>query len=284
MMLPFNRREVVRGLSSSLAISSAPRPLLAARQRRLALTIGNNLYNPPHGRLFNCANDAIQVAKRFATIGFSKVLSYKDVNEHHFRLIVEQFARTIQEYKPDVVAFYYSGHGGQDSQGSVFFATDTGLTIPSFGKEFLKLNYLVESVIDANRQNGCVALIFLDACRSSGTSLQVGRNGKKGPPFEIDSSPQQPRQESLSTRGWHRIAIKTDFMVCYATAPNSTATDQGFGSSPYAAALEKYLGLPGMSMAESVSRIHRHVLTVTKGEQITLADTGLSESLFLVPR
>ena len=78
------------------------------RHRKMALVIGNNKYVPDP--LYNCVNDANDMADALTSIGFDVTkgvdLSYEEMESH-----IKDFIAKLQP--ADIVLFHYSGHGTQ---------------------------------------------------------------------------------------------------------------------------------------------------------------------------
>ncbi len=220
-----------------------------ASERRVALLIGNAKYSS--GPLSNPPNDVRQMEAALKKVGFS-VQTLIDANQNQMRRALRDFGDQAQG--ADVALMYYSGHGTQ--------AGGENYLIPihaSIGKES---DYEIEAV-GANglmRQlNGArpkAAIVVLDACRDN--------------PYSVATK--------STSKGLGRMDAPTGSMIAFATAPNTTAGDEGY----YARELARQLSTPGVELYDAFRNTTAEVQRLTKGKQVPrVSEVSITAKIYL---
>src|SRR5262249_42203278 len=102
-----------------------PTALHAQAERRIALLIGNRVYDPSVGVLKNPHNDIAIVGEALAKQGFELLPSIKDARRSTILSGVRDLVRRLNSAGAGAIGFlYYSGHGAADKD------TNTNYLIP----------------------------------------------------------------------------------------------------------------------------------------------------------
>lgn len=127
---------------------------------RKALIIGNKSYAPPQTILGNTLNDAREMSKSLAKMGFQVTTLY-EVNHATMEFQINQFVNSLQA--GDISLIYYSGHGNQFNGVNYLFPIDNAQ---------YQINKYLSQV---NSKKVLASIVILDACRGDGK--RVERNG-----------------------------------------------------------------------------------------------------------
>ena len=230
-----------------------------AQEKRFALLIGNQAYDPSVGLLKNPHNDITLVSAALSKQGFVILPLVKDAKRSATLGAVRELVRLLNSAGAGAVGFvYYSGHGAAEKDTNTNYlipvdAKDPGSTL--FWDESLRLDDVLK-LLDGAR--GAVKFVVFDACRNE---LQL------------------PSRDT--SKGLVPVAEQQGFFVAYASAPGRTATDRGEGSGPYAAALAKELGRQGLDHLNLFQNVKETVIASTGGTQHPWESNGLTRRVYL---
>ena len=237
-------RDLVYGLclTAGLLFSTA-----AAADRRVALVIGNSAYKNA-STLANTINDSTAIANLFKSVGFEVVISRNDLGVVDFKRAVREFLLTAET--ADIAVVYYAGHGIEIGGNNYLVPVDARL-----GRDYDVDDEAVslERIIWALQPVKRLRLILLDACRDN--------------PF-----PSKIRSAGITratvSGGLAKIEdVSADTLVAFAAKAGSTSYDGDGVNSPYATALLKHLGEPGLDIRIALGRVRDEVLNMTRGRQ-----------------
>src|SRR5215467_13032984 len=214
-------------------------PLVAAAQaeKRIALLIGNQSYNPKVGPLKNPHDDIALVGRALRSLRFD----VREVKDGDYRAIDAAIKRHVAMVRREgagaLSMIYYAGHGAADPDTKINYlipvdvanADDENLWINS-----LNLNKIVESLRE--QAPSATHYVVFDACRNE---LNLMRKGDK----------------ALADKGFVPLAFTPGVMVAYSTAPGRTATDTGSGGGTYARILAEELLRPGVEAMTMFRRV-----------------------------
>ena len=131
-------------------------------QRRLALVIGNGLYQHA-GRLANPPNDATLVAATLGQLGF-EVKNGSNLTQREMKQRIREFGQTLRA-NGGVGLFYFAGHGVQAKGHNYLVPVDADIqTEADLEDVAVDLNYVLNLMDDA--QNA-LNIVVLDACRNN---------------------------------------------------------------------------------------------------------------------
>lgn len=214
--------------------------------RRIALVIGNSTYKHADW-LPNTINDARAVAAMLKTAGFDSVEEKENLGAIELKRALREFMSSAGD--ADIAIVYFSGHGIEVKGTNYLIPVDARLASDlDTEDEAVSLDRIVLAVQPAQR----LRLIILDACRDNpffhhGARQIVVRSVDKG------LLPAEPSG--------------VDTLIAYAAKAGSVSFDGEGASSPFTAALVKYLAEPGLDIRIAFGRVRDEVLTATSGRQ-----------------
>lgn len=151
---------------SQLTIAQSEKGVVnIAKERKIALVIGNTNYDSSVGRLKNPVNDARDMAEALQRLGFTLVggKAQLDVNKRQMLDLIREFGRQIKQ--GGVSFFYFSGHGVQvEKRNYIIPITDTLVYEDEAETEAVEVDTVAKEMEFAgNRLN----ILVLDACRNN---------------------------------------------------------------------------------------------------------------------
>ena len=255
-------------LTVSPRVNSSPSLLLgewliAQRQKRVALVIGNGAY--PEDPLANPVNDATDVANALKEIGFEVTL-LKNADRRKIDEAVEAFNKQLRQ--GDIGIFYYAGHGVQVGGENYVIPIDAKLAREAdVGYDAIPLGKIINAIEDTDAK---VKIVILDACRDNPFYRRWRSSGR-----------------SLASRGLAGInSSGRGTLIAFSTAPGQIAADSLAGkgrNSPYTAHLLKYLKSP-LEIGQMFRRVREDVLQATNNQQIPWVSEALVGDVFLNPQ
>ena len=217
--------------------------------QRVALVIGNANYTT--GRLTNPPNDVVVMEAALKKLNF-KVQTVLNANQNQMKRAVRDFGTSAQG--AEVAFMYYSGHGTQ-AQGENYLLP-VGASIEKEGDyevEAVSANAVLRQIQGARPK---AAILVLDACRDNPMAA-ITRSG---------------------TKGLSRMDAPTGTMIAFATAPNTTASDNG----DYAKVLAKELQKPGLELIDVFRNTTSEVRRLSAGKQEPrISEMSISDRLYL---
>jgi uncharacterized caspase-like protein len=212
---------------------------------RVALVIGNSAYQRLP-RLAKPPSDAAAMANLLKRAGF-EVRQATSLGFFAFKEAVRAFASDASE--AEIAVIYFSGQGMGFDGVNYLLPIDARLTIEDdAAREGIDLDSVISAVMRAKQ----LGLVILDA--SYARAL-----------VEIGSYPSRTIAGNAGERAAN--ALPENVMVASATKAGATAKDAAGGNSPYAAALLKHLGQPGLDVSLAFARVRDDVLKATGNKQ-----------------
>ncbi|MCP3368488.1 caspase family protein [Bradyrhizobium cajani] len=213
---------------------------------RVALVIGNSAYKNA-APLSNPVNDAAIVEATMRSAGFDVVQTRLDLQAVEMRRTLRDFADQARD--ADVAVVYYAGHGIEIEGTNYLIPVDATLERDTdVYDEAFSLDRVMLAIEPARQ----LRLVILDACRNNPFSEKMKRTvGSRA-----------------ISRGLARIEPATpNTLVAFAAKAGSTASDGGSKNSPYAAALVKYIGTPGLDLRRVFGFVRDDVMKATGNRQ-----------------
>jgi hypothetical protein len=213
---------------------------------RVALVIGNSAYKNA-APLPNPVNDAAIVEATLRSAGFDLVETHLDLQATEMRRVLRDFADQARD--SDVAVVYYAGHGIELEGTNYLIPTDARLERDTdVYDEAFSLDRVLLAIEPARQ----LRLVILDACRNNPFAEKMKRTvGSRA-----------------INRGLARIEPATsNTLVAFAAKAGSTASDGNSKNSPYAAALVKYLGTPGLDLRRVFGFVRDDVMKATGNRQ-----------------
>jgi hypothetical protein len=255
------RKSVLLGL---MVFAAALFASAAQAERRVALVIGNSTYQNA-APLINTTNDANAIAALFRLVGFEVVTSRNELGVLEFKRAVREFLITAET--ADIAVVYYAGHGIEVNGANFLIPVDAKLARDyDVEDEAVALDRIIWALQPVRR----LRLIMLDACRDNPFAARL--------------------QRSVSTRaapkgGLGKLDdVSADTLVAYAAKQGSVSYDGAGANSPFAAALLKHIGEPGLDIRIALGRVRDEVMRTTGGRQEPFIYGSLGGSIIpLVP-
>ncbi|WP_084795018.1 caspase family protein [Bradyrhizobium sp.] len=197
--------------------------------------------------LSNPVNDAAIVEATLKNAGFDVVQTRRDLQAIEMRRTLRDFADQARD--ADVAVIYYAGHGMEIEGTNYLIPVDATLERDTdVYDEAFSLDRVMLAIEPARQ----LRLVILDACRNNPFSEKMKRT--------VGS-------RSIS-RGLARIEPATaNTLVAFAAKAGSTASDGNSKNSPYAAALVKYIGTPGLDLRRVFGFVRDDVMKATGNRQ-----------------
>jgi hypothetical protein len=236
-------------LAQDIAIPQK-RQIIAQRQSRIALVIGNADYD--EDRLANPVNDATDIAAAFEELGFEVIL-LQNQNRQEMEDAIEAFSRKL--HKGSVGVFYYAGHGVQVDKENYLIPIKARLlsetTVPY---EAVPLGRVLNSMkATGNLWN----VVILDACRDTPWYRKWYRS-------------------SGNSRGLTKVPTPAGIFIAYATDEGSVAADgRGQRNSPYTSSLLEKIKKPDLDVRLMFGEVAKLVLQKTDQKQVPSTTNNL---------
>jgi TPR repeat protein len=225
--------------------ASVPTHASIARERRVALVIGNSAYQAVP-RLPNPANDAAHVAEALKADGFASVRVVTDAT--HAGLIAALSAFQRDADNSDWAMIYYAGHGMEISGANYLIPIDAKLRDDrDVQDEAVPMNRALDAVASARK----LKLVVLDACRDNPFLSQMKR---------------VVATRSV-TRGLAAIEPVGATLVVFAAKDGETAEDGDGRNSPFTASLIRRIQEPGVEINRVFRLVTGDVLRATANRQ-----------------
>jgi hypothetical protein len=218
----------------------------ASAERRVALVIGNSNYKSAP-QLHNTISDSTAIGNLFKSVGFEVVISRTDLGVVDFKRAVRDFLVTAET--ADIAVVYYAGHGVEIGGTNYLVPIDAKLGRDyDVEDEAIALDRIIWALEPVRR----LRLILLDACRNNPFPMKIRSAGVR----------------SAMQGGLGKIEdVSADTLVAYAAKAGSVSYDGDGTNSPYATALLKHLGEPGVDIRIALGRVRDDVLGMTGGRQ-----------------
>jgi len=240
LMLGFAPRAAAQGGNCGTA------PL---KGERVALLIGNSAYNEwDWPSLKNAVNDIDYVCDAFAKAGIAPRI-IRNADKTALDAALAQFATEAKGAKSVIV--YYAGHGFEYGGRNWLVPMDAppAARRADVEKRYLSIEALVKRVVP----QGAFTLLFVDACRTA------------EPVVRIEDAEVTKGETGSAPLGLLDIGQGAVF---YSTAKGRPALDYapvGSPVSPFAAAVVKELGIPGLEISDYFKIVSRDVYKRTYG-------------------
>jgi uncharacterized caspase-like protein len=231
----------------------------AAAARRIALLIGNQDYARQVGALSNPVNDVNLIAASLRKIGFEEgdVRTVRNGSRRAILQAVDAHAEALKSAGPDAIGFlYYSGHGAANKRNrrNYLIPIDVKRLDRSAWYDAIPLDTIVSTLSDI-AANAAHFVVF-DACRNL---LNMPTKGAKG---------------------FVPVSTRRGMLIAFSTDPGETASDEGEGSGPYAAALATELVRPGIHHLDLFQNVKERVYRRTN-VQVPWTRDGMLQRVFL---
>lgn len=244
-----------QGQSRSMrGIQAVSKSASSARQRRLAVVIGNSEYEK--SQLKNPVNDAKAMARLLRRLDFEVEL-VENGGRRAMVTMMNSFGRKLRQ--ADVGLFYYAGHGIQVKGRNYLIPVDAVLeTEADVEFEALDLGRVLSKMEDARCP---LNIVVLDACRDN--------------PFS--------RSFRSVSKGLALVDAPRGTLLAFATAPGSVAADGEGRNGIYTKHLLANIERPDLSIEEVFKQVRIGVVDDTDGRQTPWESSSLMGSFHFQP-
>ncbi|WP_157267822.1 caspase family protein [Azohydromonas aeria] len=268
MPLSGRRALCAAALLAAAGVRAAPAPsTAAARERRVALVIGNSAYRV--GPLKNPASDAQAMSEALRALGFEVSL----VRDAPLRELIEAFRRfSVDTRGAAVRLLFYAGHGLQVKGRNYLLPVDTEIRaeeeVPAKSAD---LNELLERL--GALQQG-INIVILDACRNnpfSGAEI-LGPDGRR------------LKFRGATPSGLAPVEAPLGSMVAFSTAPGGVALDNP--KEPHSLYTKHLLGAlqsPGLPIEMLFKQVRLSVARETGRVQVPWESSSLTGDFCFKP-
>lgn len=239
------RRTLLASASAGMALGTlarlshaAPATLGSLTPRRLALVIGNAIYDGEKP-LPHVPADAKLMADTLKTLDFA-VRPIADANSADLAAAFRDWL--VEGRKADVRAVYYAGHG-MELGGSIWLLPARE-PVPALSDLQNRAFNLSEVIASASAYAQGVTLVFYDACRTSPL-----HSGKAAIPPAVRTRP------------------PSGVLVAYAAMAGQFVSDGRDGQSPFARALARHLQQTDQAIEDALKQVASDVQDATKRRQ-----------------
>ena len=228
--------------------------MIAAKERRIALVIGNSAYNS--GPLKNPVNDASDMASALKRAGFTVTLK-KDANLQEMVEAVEEFGNTLK--KGGVGLFYYAGHGVQVSGVNYLLPISARINKESDVRfQAVDVGRILAEMENANND---LNIVLLDACRDNPFG-KTFRSASRGLAIVMNAP--------------------TGTFISYSTGAGQVARDGEGRNSPYTSAVLQYMQEPGVPITDVFIKVRKKLRKETG--QVPWELSSLEGKFYFIPK
>lgn len=225
-------------------------------KKRLALVIGNSEYKHT-SYLDNAVGDAILIKDKLKDLGFDVITCY-DGNLEEMNNSLNDFCNRAANDHYDIAFFYYAGHGVQSKDNAQLFLLPIDIKKDD---HVIKNNcFSALNVRDDMKELGCTSIMFFDACR-----IDEDIRGKNSKNYSMDPD---------------------GTFIAFSTSNGDGAYDKINNSTngPFASAITKYIGIPGLTLAGAMDYIAQEVSRKTSNYQRPTYNNGLQGPISLAKK
>jgi uncharacterized caspase-like protein len=204
-------------------------PSHALAEARIALLVGNQLYNRKVGVLRNPHEDVALVGAALKQLGF-QVTILKDAGYRDLDIAIKRLITDLRSKGKEAISFfYYSGHGAANPDTQINYLIPVDVADPNDGNlwyQSFQQNDLIDKL--SKQAPNATHYVVFDACRN-----ELNLSG--------------PAAKAIGAeKGFVPVMQTPGLLIAYATAQGKTASDIGEGGGPYAKALASEIVKPGV--------------------------------------
>ena len=209
-------------------------------QPKVALVIGNSKYEKASA-LHNPVNDAHLVSSTFTELGFQVIMGV-DLSNAEMKHKIRDFGRSLDQ--AEVAVCFYAGHG-LEVRGENYLVPISADIEQEYEveDECVSVNRILATM---ENSDAGVNILILDSCRNNPFARSWRSGGSSG--------------------GLAQMSAPPSTLLCYATAPNETASDGSVGeqNSPFTKAFVAALKVKGLPHPQLFQRVKRMVVQSTQ--------------------
>uniref|UniRef100_Q07IV2 Peptidase C14, caspase catalytic subunit p20 n=1 Tax=Rhodopseudomonas palustris (strain BisA53) TaxID=316055 RepID=Q07IV2_RHOP5 len=239
----------------------------AAAERRVALVIGNGGYRLVKP-LPNAVADAREIAGHLRALGF-EVVEGIDLDHDSMQAMTRDFLR--QAARAPLALMYYAGHGIQIDGRNFLVPVDQELSSTANPLQtMIDMDSILAGLDDQLRTN----ILIFDACRNNPLSQRLAS-------AEPSRSIQGESGLAAPVTPGSGAMLGAGTLIAFATAPGQVALDGEGAHSPFAAALARHIGTPGLEVQQMLTRVRAEVVAATRSRQVPWSNSSLLGEVYL---
>ena len=204
------------------------------------------------------------MAAALKRLGFD-VVEGSDLDKRSMERTIRQFGQKLGH--ADVALFYFAGHGLQVGGQNYLVPVDARLTSEG-DVDFESLPLAL--VLRQMEREAKTSIVLLDACRDNPLARNLARS--------------MATRSSQVGQGLAEVKAGVGTLIGFSTQPGNIALDGDGRNSPYAAALLKYVDVPGKDVSAVLVAVRNDVLQATGGRQVPWEYTSLTGEVFFHAR
>jgi tetratricopeptide (TPR) repeat protein len=234
---------------------------------RVALVIGNGGYRLVKP-LPNAVADAREIAGHLRRLGF-EVIEGIDLDHDAMQATTRDFLR--QAARTQLALMYYAGHGIQIDGRNYLVPVDQQLTSTANPLDtMIDMDSILAGLDDRLRTN----ILIFDACRNNPLTRRVAS-------AEPSRSIQGESGLAAPVTPGSGAMLGAGTLIAFATAPGQVALDGEGAHSPFAAALSRHIGTPGLEVQQMLTRVRAEVVAATRSRQVPWSNSSLLGEVYL---
>jgi hypothetical protein len=251
---------MLRMLALLCAFGLVAAPTEAQAERRIALIIGNSVYQNT-AELRNPKNDAADMAATLRRLEF-EVIEGHDLDKRAMERLIRQFG--IKLSGADLALFFYAGHGVAIGGQNYLVPTDARLASEGDADfEGIPLALVLKQM----EREAKTSIVLLDACRDNPLARNLART--------------MGTRSVQVGQGLAEVKTGVGTLIGFSTQPGNVAIDGTGRNSPYAEALLKHMELPDKDLSGVLIAVRNDVLRATDGRQVPWEHTSLTGQVYL---
>jgi uncharacterized caspase-like protein len=194
-----------------------------------------------------------------------------DLDREAMRKITRDFL--LDAAHAQTALLYFAGHGVQVDGRNFLVPVDVRLQ-PGINPiaTLIDMDTILAALDDQVRTN----ILIFDACRNNPMAERVA---SAGPSRGIEAGGLAPPSAPVAG-----TTLGAGTLIAFATAPGQVALDGEGANSPFAAALSRHIGTPGLEVQQMLTRVRAEVVAATKGKQVPWSNSSLLGEVYLVEK
>ena len=265
--LPQDRAGVVLRSAEPRKEIAPARTAVRSPAHRVALVIGNGGYTRVKP-LPNAVADAREIAGHLRQLGF-EVVEGIDLDHDTMQTMTRSFLR--QAAQANLALMYYAGHGIQIDGRNYLVPVDQQLASTANPLDtMIDMDSILAGLDDQLRTN----ILIFDACRNNPLTQQIAS-------VEPSRSIQGESGLAAPVTPGSGAMLGAGTLIAFATAPGQVALDGVGAHSPFAAALSRHIGTPGLEVQQMLTRVRAEVVSATRSRQVPWSNSSLLGEVYL---
>jgi uncharacterized caspase-like protein len=176
-----------------------------------------------------------------------------------------------QAAQANLALMYYAGHGIQIDGRNYLVPVDQQLASTANPLDtMIDMDSILAGLDDQLRTN----ILIFDACRNNPLTQQIAS-------VEPSRSIQGESGLAAPVTPGSGAMLGAGTLIAFATAPGQVALDGVGAHSPFAAALSRHIGTPGLEVQQMLTRVRAEVVSATRSRQVPWSNSSLLGEVYL---